>query len=465
MNEDVLKKSKGNNLGVDHDGIQKTMRKRDYFGDMSGQLGLGLMMNITGQLTYFYTDKVGLSAAAIGACLLIAKLIDALTDTWAGNIIDKSRGGNEKYNKWMGTFMIPAAISILLIFTVPNTNNSSLAIAYVLITNILLSAIFYTFIATPYAALMVVRTKSNVERGYMGTARAAGNYLTGMILSITLIPITNMLGGDQKAWVKYGVAISIITFITFAICYFSSSRVNLNITKVDEEKVEDAVPFKEAIRLLFKNKYWVIVLVFNLLVAINFAIQQTSGPYYMKWIFGDDNLVGIIGGLNLIPTLLGFLLAGPIISKLGVKRTVRYSILFGIVATLVKCLFPTNFNINVGAGLIATFASIPLMSLFGVLTALTIDWNEIIYKKKMVATSGAAISFGNKMGTGIGTVLITVLLTLSSYNPHAVALTPAVRTAILVFSNWIPLFIFVILYFLFAQFNVEEKIAEARSQN
>ena len=48
-------------LGFDSDGAKKVMRKRDYMADMSGQLALGLMANVVGQLTYFYTDKVGLA--------------------------------------------------------------------------------------------------------------------------------------------------------------------------------------------------------------------------------------------------------------------------------------------------------------------------------------------------------------------------------------------------------------------
>lgn len=43
-------------LGFDSDGAKKVMRKRDYMADMSGQWALGLMANVVGQLTYFYTS-------------------------------------------------------------------------------------------------------------------------------------------------------------------------------------------------------------------------------------------------------------------------------------------------------------------------------------------------------------------------------------------------------------------------
>ena len=35
---------------VDKDGAALVMRKRDYLADFSGQLGLGLMANLVGQL-------------------------------------------------------------------------------------------------------------------------------------------------------------------------------------------------------------------------------------------------------------------------------------------------------------------------------------------------------------------------------------------------------------------------------
>ena len=88
-------------LGVDSQGIQKVMRKSDYMADMSGQFALGLVGNLVGQLTYFYTDKVGLAVGGVGIVMAIAKFVDALTDVWFGNVVEQSKGGNEKYYKWM----------------------------------------------------------------------------------------------------------------------------------------------------------------------------------------------------------------------------------------------------------------------------------------------------------------------------------------------------------------------------
>ena len=57
-------------LGLDKDGIQKVMRTGDYFADSLGQFSLNVISGLVGQLTYFYTDKVGIAAAAIATMLL-----------------------------------------------------------------------------------------------------------------------------------------------------------------------------------------------------------------------------------------------------------------------------------------------------------------------------------------------------------------------------------------------------------
>ena len=42
------------------------------------------MANLVGQLTYFYTDKVGMAVGGVGIAMMIAKIIDALTDVLVG---------------------------------------------------------------------------------------------------------------------------------------------------------------------------------------------------------------------------------------------------------------------------------------------------------------------------------------------------------------------------------------------
>lgn len=453
-------------IRYDADGARRVMRAGDYMADFSGQLALGLMGNIVGQLTYFYTDKVGLAVGGVGIVMAIAKFIDAFTDVIFGNIIDHSKGGNKKYYQWMLRMAVPAAAIMILMFTVPVQAGQIPALAYVLITNLLLTAVIYTMIATPFSAVMVVRTNSQSERGSMGVFRAVGNYGAGMIISIATIPVTNILGGTQSAWIKYGAVLALLVLLLFLICY-NNGRKAVFISDLEAEGTaggtaetpeEEAVPFPEAMGMLLKNKYWVIVLLFNLITAIINAITGSSGAYYCKWIFGNDGLVGLLGAVGMLATVIGFILSKPIIAKLGVTRTINIGLLGAAVAAAVRSLIPTNFTVYMVTGLLGSFIQIPLMCLYGVLLAMTVDYNEWKYDKTLVATASGAIGFGNKVGNGLGSLLLSLFLVLGSYDATVQAATPSMRIAIYGFSNYLPVVINLLMFFIFRKFDLEKKL-------
>ena len=453
----------------DAEGVKLTMRTRDYLADMSGQLALGLMANLVGQLQYFYTDKVGMAVGSVGVVMAIAKIVDALTDVIFGNIVDHSRGGNKKYFRWMIALAVPAAAIVALMFMIPANAVSGVKVAYALITNLLLTAVIYTMIATPFSAVMVVRTKSNSERSSMGIFRAVGNYGAGMIIAIATIPVTNLLGGTQSAWIKYGVVLALAVLLLFLICLLNGHKAAF--TREEEREIgestepeEEAVPFGPAMSMLFKNKYWVIVLLFNLITNITNAIVGSAGTYYCKWIFGNDNLVGILGAVGLVATALGFALSKPIINKLGVTRTVSLGCLGAAFFAGLRCFAPTSFYLYVGSSLLGSFIQIPLMCLYGVLLAMAVDYNEWKYDKKLVAMSGGAIGFGAKVGGGLGSLLLSAFLIIGSYDASLAVASQSMRWSIYGFSNYLPLVINILMFFIFRGFDLEQKLPQLRAE-
>lgn len=275
---------------------------------------------------------------------------------------------------------IPAALIMVMMFTVPIQAGQIPALIYVLVTNLLLTAVIYTMIATPFSAVMVVRTNSQSERGSMGVFRAVGNYGAGMVVAIATIPVTNMLGGTQSAWIKYGTVLGIVVLLLFLICYNNGRKAvfasDLGENGQEETVEEEAVPFKEAMGMLFHNKYWVIVLLFNLITQVTNTISGSGGTYYCKWIFGNDSLVGLLGAAGMLATVVGFALSKPIIAKLGVTKTIYVGLLGAAIPAAVRCFMPTNFVVYMVTGLVGSFIQIPLMCLYGVLLAMTVDYNE-----------------------------------------------------------------------------------------
>ena len=457
-------------LGLDKFGVRKVMRTGDYFADSLGQFALNSIAGLIGQLTYFYTDKVGMAAGAVATAFFITKIIDAFTDIIMGHIVDHTEPGKEKFRPWILRMALPAAIIIIALFTVPSGFSDTAKLAYMFVTNILLTAIIYTAICIPYASIMVVRTNSQEERGVMGTWRAAAGYVSGMIIAVGIIPITNALGGNQDAWAKFGIGFALMVVLALLICWLRAKETAVETGKEDAateqitKEEEEPIPFGEAISNLFHNKYWVIVLAVCFMTNVSYGIGGASGSYYCKWIYGNDNLTGILGAVGLVPTILGFILIGPMIKKLGVTKTLKVSFLIGTVTAALRLLDPTNFVYNTVLGAFGTFANIPMMCLTGVLTAMSIDYNEYKYGKRMVATSQSASSFGSKIGTGIGASVIGWCLALANYDGLAEAITPAVRQAIYTFSIYIPIVLFAAMFILTSMFDLEAKLPGYREE-
>ena len=445
-------------LGVDKMGIQKTMRFKDYLADCGGQFALNTMSGLIAAIMYFYTDTVGVAAATAANVLLAAKICDAFTDLIMGKIMDNGNSPKGKCRPWFLRMAIPAFVAIVAIFMVPQGLTGFAQIAYLFLTNIFLTAIVSTAISIPYGALMVMRTKSLEERSTMGIFRAAAGYVIGMIIAIALVPIPNGVA-DQAAYIKFAVVVGALSAVFLLILYFNSKE-----TAAAEEKPDDGMPFKEAISKLFKNKYWVIVLVANLFVNVIYALSSSSGTYYAKWILGDDNIVGILGAVGLIPTFVGFSIVGPMTKKFGIVKTLKISFILGIAGNIVRCIFPASLPVTLGVALFTGFSTIPMMCLGGALNSMAIDYNDYLYHNKIVGMSASATSFGAKIASGLGASLIGWILAAVHYDASAAAATTSVRYGIYGFSIYLPLLMMIGLYLMIRKFDLEAKYPEMMAE-
>ena len=312
---------------------------------------------------------------------------------------------------------------------------------------------------------MAVRTASSEERGKMGTFRAAFGYIAGMFIAILLVPVTNMLGGDQAAWIKLAVILAVISFVSLLVLYkVTKENVTVQAAENSGEKAEaekeDDVSFAEGLKLLFKNKYWVLMLIANMLMSISYALAGSGGTYYAKYILGNDNLVALLGAVGLIPTFLGFILVGPLAGKFGMTKTTLGCAVLGAAACVVRAFTPYSIVSCILGGACTTFATIPMMCLFGAMVNNCVEYNEWKFGKRLVGMTNSASSFGGKISGGIGGSLIGWLLGAAGYNAMLEVQPKAVDTAIFAFSIYIPLALFIGLIILLKMYDLEKKYPE-----
>src|SRR5699024_10980514 len=246
-------------LGLDSQGIQKTMRFNHYLGDGAAMFATNAISGLVGIITYFYTDKIGLAAGVVGTIMLLTRILDAFTDLIIGKLVDSTKSKYGKARPWLLWVSLPTLLAIILLFTAPANASITIKYIYVFITLFLATGIVYTAIQVPYGSLMALRTRSTEERGKMGITRAVFGYIIGMIIAIILIPASNMLGGDQRAWIILGIVLGVVSSIALLITFFTSKEE----TEIEKAE-EDNASFFESLKLIFKNKYFVIALFITL---------------------------------------------------------------------------------------------------------------------------------------------------------------------------------------------------------
>lgn len=220
---------------------------------------------------------------------------------------------------------------------------------------------------------------------------------------------------------------------------------------------EEDVPFAEGMKILFQNKYWVLMLFANLCMNISYGLNGSSGTYYAKYIFGDDNLVGLMGLAGLVPTFLGFGLVVPLTKKFGMTKTCMGCCIIGAAVCVLRVFFPYSFIVSLIGGGVCTFANIPMMCLFGAMVNNCVEYNEWKFGKRVLGMTNSASSFGNKIGSGIGGSLIGWLLALGGYQKAQEVQPASVNTAIFAFSIYIPLALFVVMFMLLRMNDLEQK--------
>ncbi|MCU4156437.1 MFS transporter [Carboxylicivirga sp. A043] len=137
----------------------------------------------------FYTDTFGISAAAAGTIMLIARVWDMINDPLMGVISDRTNTRWGKFRPYILYTAVPYAILAVLTFTTPDLNQTGKIIWAAVTYFMLMTA--YTAINLPYSSLMAVMTSDSNERAGINTYRFISAFsgqliVTGLALSMAI---------------------------------------------------------------------------------------------------------------------------------------------------------------------------------------------------------------------------------------------------------------------------------------
>ncbi len=363
----------------------------------------------------FFTNVFGLTFYDAAVLMLVARLIDVVTDPIMGAIADRTQSRWGTYRPWVIFGSVPLGIVFALLLYTPDLGLAGKRFyAYFFY---ILMMICYTMVNVPYGSLLGVMTDDDDEKNQFSAFRMVGAYAMGFITLLSFPYLQKFVGGtDQHQYAVLG-------------CFFGALAAvgTLGCGLLTKERLKPVRAEKFSMRQfvdLVKNKPWVYMTL--MAVCTNFfnGFRYAVAGYMFSYCMGGDITVG-----SLIINYTVFMAFGevtcmvfggvsPLVAKwLGSKR--KAFIFSGVICFVTSVIFffipmdPKYIWVMIGVSIV-TSAGIGIFS--PLVWSMYADVADYATQKNGTSSTGLIFSSGTmaqKFGSAISGSLIAMLLGLA----------------------------------------------------
>jgi len=257
--------------------------------DIGGQL---VFCVISFYLLKFYTDVYGISAAAAGTILLVARCVDAIDAPVWGIIFDRTHSRWGRHRPWFLWLCVPFAIFGVLTFLTPNLGHTA-KLLYAGATHVACS-VLYTGINTPVTSILSALTTDPRERVVLTCFRMFGSKLGVLIVNLTALKLVAWLGhGDDRR----GFMLVMPLYAAGTITLFLLAFRNLEEVVREEHKPVSITGTFGAIK---GNWPWLIIFASSFFFWIAFIARIATAPYFFEYLLHRKDLIPVANSLDFI---------------------------------------------------------------------------------------------------------------------------------------------------------------------
>ncbi|PWW38877.1 MULTISPECIES: MFS transporter [Paenibacillus] len=423
------------------DNIPLQLHKGQLIGDSLGMAGNSLIAIIFNSFTMYYLTTIAhLDGTMLGTMVLIGSILGAVTSFGTGIMIDKFNSRHGKVRPWLLASILPLAVSIILLFSIPDNLNLSTKMIWAGIC-ILLFNIGGSMFTPASGSLIAMATRNPTEVTRLSSGRALGTIIGATIVTLGYVPVVELMGGDQRA---YFIVTTVLVVIGSLLMFnqFRTSHENVKTVNRDESGVEMKVPFKDAMKSILKNKYFLIAWLVLFAATATLSLNNATTVYYARYILGDVKLQSLLSMVGAAPALIVFVFLPTLVKKMGVRWIVACGSLLGLIGGFIRLMDTTSVPLAFMGFILSGIGSIPIAALITVLMNSTIDFGEwksgIRLPGMMMSLAGIATLLAGSLSiSGIGWILgatgfdgaaarqsssaISGILTISIYLPIILA--------------------------------------------
>ena len=402
---------------------EQVTKSEKWLGYLLGPAG-ALLLNavLATYLNVYYTDVLKLTPLWGGLFLtvfpIVSKVIDAVTNIIMGQVIDRTRTKEGKARPWLLLSAPLVTITAILLFTVPEANDTVKAV-WVMISYNLFYSFAYTIFNMSHNLMVPLSTRDGTARGGLSVFNQITTIMMSGILVALIFPmvIMPMIGVDKSKWITLMSILAILALpLTLLEYFFTKERVTEE--NAGEEQERSQLSFVQQIKILFTDKYMVLMYVYFLVYTIGVTLKNLGLVYYCNYVLGTYNdgitqmLVSVIGG---VPMGVGIFAVWPLAKKFGKRNVTMVGFILYAIGSLICWMFPTSLVIVLVGQFIKNIGGLPCAYVFMALFADCLDHLEW---RKNIRMDGAAMSIYNIIAVamvGIMTGVFNWMLAAAGY--------------------------------------------------
>ena len=420
---------------------------RDRFGYMFGNVANDFTFIFASLfLQVFYTDVLGIKPGLVGTMFLIARIIDAFTDTAMGRICDVSKATkNGKFRPWLLRACGPVALASFLMYQTWAVHlPMTVRVIFMFVTYLLWGSICYTAINIPYGSMASVMSNEPDHRASLSTFRGVGSMipqiLVGVVFPMFLYKNDIVRPG---AFPVIALVSSILAVGCYILCYFMCTE------RVEPEKSGEKISFGQTLKALFTNRALLgIALVFVCYLGAQ-MLNQTINNYIFKDYFGNTKGLSVMNAAGFVPALVLAPFAVPLTRKFGKKELGIFAAILGTVAFGALFLMRTT---NMWVYTVINIVGLLGFGLFNLIiwafVSDVIDDQEVRTNNRADGTIYAVCSFARKLGQAIASALGGWSLAWIGYQTYEegawIPQTEAVKNGIYNIATLVPMILYIL---------------------
>lgn len=387
--------------------------RKEYVGYFCYGFGQCFNYGLVGTfILFFYTDVLGITAAAASLIFLIARVWDAVNDPICAGIMDTRRTKEGKFKGYLKIIPFFVALSTIACFIAPDLPVES-KVLYAGITYILWGTI-YTISDIPFWSVSTVISGSTREKANLACVANIG-VAGGIGAQSVMIPVVVQMFSSQGMAMSYTISVTVLALTGLALMMFGYTTI---IERVEPQKAEK-VKVKDVVAALKVNKH-----LFRILAVFIFKfcydVVQSIIVYFFTYNLGREDLMAIFGMIGTV-CALGIIIL-PMLTKKFRKKDIFITVCAADIVLRVVWFVVGYENLSFVMVMLVLTAFLNALTIPCVSMMLqeTIEYSEVQTGSRCEAITFSGQTFTGKMAVALAGSGTGILLTLVHYVPNQI---------------------------------------------